>query len=199
MARQIAAGPSRGNASRGRRPKRQISPEDDIPAAYRELLEEAEARDPAQFSSDRPVKKRRVENTRAIPVGSEAVAGGDLKPSSGPGPANQVQTVYDSPTEDEDSDIEWEDVQVPQAAQEMPNTADQIYDKDEPLIITLDQTSEVKKQPSQKWKPLTGAEKKIRLDVHKTHLLCLLAHVDMRNKWCNDTELKVHTITSVRL
>lgn len=75
MARQSAAHPARGRAARGRRSKLETACEDQVPDVYQEMLEEAEARDPGQFHLDRPIKRRRVGDsksiqTRAIPVDS---------------------------------------------------------------------------------------------------------------------------------
>lgn len=191
MVRQMKPRPPRGRGPHGARAKRQIPHDDEVPEAYRELLEEAEARDPEQFASDRPLKKRRTGNTRAIPVGPASAIQVDDGPPPNTHFAHQLQTIYDSTTEDEESDVEWEDVQITQPAQESSSAPTQSYDRDEPMVITLDPETQGKKQAALKVKRLSTAERKVRLDVHKTHLLCLLAHVHMRNKWCNDVELQV--------
>ena len=38
-------------------------------------------------------------------------------------------------------------------------------------------------------KVITTEEKRRRVEIHKTHLLCLLSHVERRNRWCNDPEV----------
>jgi hypothetical protein len=43
-------------------------------------------------------------------------------------------------------------------------------------------------------KPPTLAERKLRLDVHKIHVMCLLYHVFVRNHWCNDSKLQVRSV-----
>lgn len=168
--------------------------EDEIPDVYQEMLEEAEARDPQQFHSDRPVKKRKVGDTKAIPVDSP---GRDESAKSRETDAEDqqiVQTIYDSATEDEsdEEDVQWEDVEVLQSAHSTSNTAPAPYGNDETLQITLGQEPQQQKRTARKRKPLTAVDKKIRLDVHKTHLLCLLAHVALRNRWCNDDETQVN-------
>ncbi|CAK7208887.1 hypothetical protein SBRCBS47491_000250 [Sporothrix bragantina] len=40
-------------------------------------------------------------------------------------------------------------------------------------------------------KPLSRAERQHRVEIHKMHLLCLMAHAAQRNRWCNSS--KVHT------
>ncbi|KAG5919299.1 hypothetical protein E4U42_006563 [Claviceps africana] len=42
------------------------------------------------------------------------------------------------------------------------------------------------KRQAERRKPLTGAERECRVNVHKAHLVCLLSHVARRNDWCND-------------
>jgi xeroderma pigmentosum group C-complementing protein len=104
--------------------------------------------------------------------------------------SQNVQTVYDSTTSDE-SDVEWEDVDVAHPAQGLFGTASAIEGRDETLQITLDREPEARKRAPPRRKPVTAAEKKLRLDAHKAHLLCLLAHVNLRNRWCNDDVTQV--------
>ncbi|CEO60581.1 hypothetical protein PMG11_05202 [Penicillium brasilianum] len=193
MARQSAARPAQGRTARGRRSKSESASEDRVPEVYQEMLEEAEARDPGHFLSDRPIKRRKIGDsrslqTRAIPVDSPPPEQAKVAPSPDENITQKVQTVYDSTTSDE-SDVEWEDVDVAQPARGLFGTATENEGRDETLQITLDREPNVRKRAPPRRKPITAAEKKIRLDAHKAHLLCLLAHVNLRNRWCND-----HTI-----
>ncbi|KAF3388309.1 DNA repair protein rhp41 [Penicillium rolfsii] len=194
MTRHSAARPARGRAARSRRPNLETPCEDQIPDVYQEMLEEAEARDPGQFHSDRPIKRRRLgdtkpSQTRAIPVDSPPLEQPTIAQSLEADVFQNVQTVYDSTTSSE-SDVEWEDVDVAQPAQGLFGTADTTKEKDETLQITLDRGPEFQKKAPQRRKPVTAAEKKVRLDAHKAHLLCLLAHVSLRNRWCNDDTIQ---------
>lgn len=192
MVRQSPARPIRGRASRARPARQSNVREGDIPDVYKEMLEEAEARDPQQFHSDRPVKKRKTGATKAIPVDS---AGRNERGKSETIAEDQqvVQTIYDSATEDESDleDVEWEDVDVQPSAPSASDNAVAPHGDDETLQITLNQEPQKQKRTVQRRKPVTAAEKKLRLDVHKAHLLCLLAHVALRNRWCNDDETQV--------
>ncbi len=38
-------------------------------------------------------------------------------------------------------------------------------------------------------KAVTKAERERRVDIHKMHVLCLLAHASRRNRWCNDVQV----------
>ena len=46
------------------------------------------------------------------------------------------------------------------------------------------------KAPSNRRKPLTKAERMRRADVHKMHVLCLLAHAARRNSWCSSPKVQ---------
>ena len=37
---------------------------------------------------------------------------------------------------------------------------------------------------------ITAVDRRIRLETHKLHLLCLLFHVHLRNRWCNNDEVR---------
>ena len=46
------------------------------------------------------------------------------------------------------------------------------------------------KRKGVKKKPLTKEDRMRRLEVHKTHLLCLIYHCARRNHWCNDEKVQ---------
>ncbi|KAJ5603935.1 hypothetical protein N7537_006891 [Penicillium hordei] len=188
MVRQTPARSARSQVTPARQPKRQRQTDDHAPDVYQELLEEAEARDPGQFASDRPIKRRKAGDMKAIPVGLEASEQTHRDAEANKHSTQPVQTVYDSSTSEE-SDVDWEDVELQPPSQSLlrhfPSQGD-----DDMLQITLEQEPEKHKKTFQRRKPLTGAERKARLDVHKSHILCLLGHVQLRNMWCNDQELQ---------
>ncbi|KAJ5089935.1 hypothetical protein N7532_008619 [Penicillium argentinense] len=175
----------KGASRRRRRSNSKATEDDQIPEVYRQMLEEAEARDPGQFNADRPIKRRRVSHSD-----DPHLASSPLKSASG-GPekdaGRKIQTVYDSADSDE-SDVEWEDVDIshptPGPSNVMLETA-----LPENLEITL-HAPELRKKTVQKRQPVTAAERRIRLDIHKAHLLCLLGHIHIRNRWCNDEEVQ---------
>ena len=173
-----------------RQHKRQKQADDHAPDIYQEMLEEAEDRDSGHFDSDRPIKRRKAGDRKALPVGlgtsEQALQGSEANQHS----TQLVQTVYDSSTSEE-SDVDWEDVELQQPPQSLSNEHFVPQSDDEVLQITLEQEPEKRKKMIQRRKPLTGAERKARLDVHKSHILCLLGHVQLRNVWCNDEELQV--------
>ncbi|PYH49886.1 putative DNA repair protein Rad4 [Aspergillus saccharolyticus JOP 1030-1] len=169
----------------GRIPPTAPTGDQQIPQVYREMLAEAEARDPQAPDNDRIPKRRKLAGRNH--VSSTQI---DHQKTSAPIENNeptgrQVQTVYDSPTSSsEDDDMEWEDVDL------QPAVSEALSD-DSTIQITLDQPQESSRHKRiSKRQPITAAEKRLRLEVHKTHLLCLLRHVQIRNRWCNDDELQ---------
>ncbi|KAJ6188420.1 hypothetical protein N7519_003328 [Penicillium mononematosum] len=174
MVRQIPARSARSRVTPVRQPKRQRQTDDHTPDVYQELQTDKEAQGWGYESY--PVGLEASEQTHQ---GAEA-----SKHSTQP-----VQTVYDSSTSDE-SDVDWEDVELQQPPQSLLNKQFTSQGDDEMLQITLEQEPEKHKKAVQRRKPLNGAERKIRLDVHKCHVLCLLGHVQLRNMWCNDEELQ---------
>lgn len=193
MARQSQARPTRDRASRARQPKREALQKAGTQDVYQEMLEEAEARDPEQFRSDRPIKRRRVGDSRAIAVHSPEPTQMGTVTNQGNDEGEQaqsLQTVYDL-SETDESEVEWEDVDIKQPAPEASSVTAVSQGNSETLQITLEQETDKRKKTVQRRKPVTAAEKKIRMDIHKVHLLCLLAHVNLRNQWCNSGSVQV--------
>ncbi|KAJ5168754.1 uncharacterized protein N7482_004348 [Penicillium canariense] len=157
MARQTPARPPRDRAARGHPPRCETTRESHLPEVYQEMLDEAEARDPGQFRSDRPIKRRRVgetrsTQTRAIPLESSPLEYGNRAPPTNEDTTQNVQTVYDLTTSDE-SEVEWEDVDVVPSTQGHRGAALTPQDKDETLQIILDREPETRKKTVPRRKP----------------------------------------------
>ncbi|KAF7162332.1 hypothetical protein CNMCM5623_007677 [Aspergillus felis] len=178
---------ARGRISRGRPNGREE--EDEILEVYREMLAEAELRSPDVSEADRPIKKRKVGAQRATTSDVVFVPQVPLPMEDQGQASRQVQTAYDEPTSEE-SDMEWEEVDLQQAPAQSIQIAPVTGGDNEPLQITLDNHEGKRRKVVSRQKPLTAAEKKLRLDIHKVHVLCLLRHVQIRNLWCNDDELQ---------
>jgi xeroderma pigmentosum group C-complementing protein len=177
-----------------------------VPNVYQEML--AEALPVRSGTPERPLKRRRTDRQNDLPspnsskqpidleshdteddeddiqfedvLASEEQNGADAEsldddPIASP---NQSQTAYmDSGDESEDSDFEWESANLAQG--------------DEP-IGDLELTLVTKPAPQRQAVALrrnvvTKAERELRLQTHKLHVLCLLSYVDRRNAWCNDS------------
>jgi len=106
--------------------------------------------------------------------------------------------VYDD-YRTEDSDIEFEDVGLDAAQSEQEahepelTAADRATDLNIAVVINGPDKKTGKRGSSQRLPPTT-IEKQKRIDVHKLHVCCLLAHVYVRNAWCNDERIQVGLI-----
>ncbi|KAK1143306.1 hypothetical protein N8T08_006833 [Aspergillus melleus] len=179
------SGPSRGRQSR----QHDGSNDDEIPQVYQEMLAEAEARDSQALAEDRPIKRRKVqEQPSTASVAQITNQAAQSQTSADQQYDRQVQTVYDSSTSDE-SDMEWEEVDLQQASVVPADTTPAAEDSG-PMEITLGKLEDQKRRVAPRRKPITGAERKLRLDIHKVHLLCLMRHTQIRNLWCNDEEVQ---------
>ena len=115
------------------------------------------------------------------------------------GPVEGKQVLDDDDDEDggddsEDSgDVDWEDVDL---GATLP--LDLKPAEPETLEVVLNDLN-VPKKPSVERKKVTAVDRKIRLEAHKLHLLCLLAHISLRNRWCNDESIQVSSYPSISL
>ncbi|RAK76485.1 putative DNA repair protein Rad4 [Aspergillus fijiensis CBS 313.89] len=156
-----------------------------IPQVYREMLAEAEAREPQLHDDDRTPKRRKMAGRTQMLSAQIELPKAPPSVDNEETTSRQVQTVYDSPSSSsEESDMEWEDISL------QPAVSEALSD-DSSIQITLDRPQDrEKRKGALRRQPITAAEKRLRLDIHKVHLLCLLRHVQIRNRWCNDDELQ---------
>ncbi|KAL9102316.1 MAG: hypothetical protein Q9163_002534 [Psora crenata] len=101
------------------------------------------------------------------------------------------QHIIESSSQDSaGSDVDWEEVEL---KNDVPSktTVDSGVETRQDLCLTLD-GSGVKpaKSGRENRRPITAAEKELRVALHKMHVCSLLVHVHFRNYWCNDD--KVH-------
>jgi xeroderma pigmentosum group C-complementing protein len=147
----------------------------DVPAIYEEMLAEAGV-GPHTTSSPRTKRDESAAPPRAPP-----------RPT--------VQTLdIDTDEEDDDDydDIEFEDVDLgsfldeaerPTKASVPALPASITKTGDLELNLTAHQAP---KPAAPRRKVISKGEREIRIEIHKVHVLCLLAHAARRNRWCND-------------
>lgn len=178
--------------------------ESDFPDIYRDMLAEV-ASYPTQSDQDgRSVKKRRVAG-RVVAWDQALDANATPQPKVEPRddnvdelfanvPVKRQEMIQTESEDSADSDMNWEEVDLKEGG-----VGDQVLDSDheqpQDLSIELreDKTQSRRAERAKK-KPVTAAEKKLRLEVHKMHLCSLLVHVYIRNYWCNDLELHVSVL-----
>ncbi|KAK5050557.1 hypothetical protein LTR84_003838 [Exophiala bonariae] len=162
-----------------------------IPDVYGDMVAEAVADERNDEKLDKRAPKRRKiseESAGDIQLDfdlfgpSQAdVESGQIQDSGDAGlPLQQV--IYDDfEGSDDESDIEFEDVEL-EPTDNLAG-ADQKPEQ-KTLRLDLSTSSDHGRQTIQRRKPVGPAERKKRLEVHKAHLICLLAHLSSRNRWC---------------
>ena len=168
---------------------------------YNEMLREAlSSSPPPGIIEDRPIKRRKVARGLAadtarddatVPYPPAAISERDVDLEvSMENPAfGSQQMAFNDSEESEDSDFGWEEVDLVQTAD--PEQAPSSKNENLSLMLGGESKSSMPDTKSRKRKPATAAERKVRLDIHKLHVLCLLAHVHLRNHWCNDETVHV--------
>ena len=181
-----------------------------VPDVYREMLSEARAGS-AALNADAPersFKRRKRPGEKPPPIvakaepketvkGLEDDDGEEEEEEEEEGiefedvilPTPTVQTIVrDSDDEDED-DLLLEDVDLDSggASSAIPTAAAAVEPpKELSLNLTAQRAVMASRRAADRRKVISRDERAQRIEVHKTHLLCLLAHVERRNRWCND-------------
>ncbi|KAK3492817.1 uncharacterized protein B0T23DRAFT_338637 [Neurospora hispaniola] len=183
-----------------------------VPDVYREMVSEARrmvvAEDvPEATTPERPLKRRRPGERQTPKVETKPV-----KPTGIPEP---TKTDHDNPEDDDDEELEFEDVELPPPTlQTITRDSDDEDDEELELEdvafdsqgafssavagdVQLDLNLSAQKAAMaphrrvvERRKALSKSEKEQRREVHKIHLLCLLAHVERRNRWCNSPKVQ---------
>ncbi|KAI1821313.1 Rad4-domain-containing protein [Xylaria intraflava] len=210
--------PARSTRSSTRQSARQSSRATNVPQVYRDMLADADIR-PTATSEERTIKRRRLNQRRdrstqdTISSPKKAVRSNstsskeqtdeddgedereneeenedidDIEFEDVALPVATVQTVYRDSDEEEEAEEPFEDVDFSAHTSIMETAQDDARD----LELDLSAHTKPALTPGiNRRKPLNKAEKDHRIEVHQTHLLCLLAHVARRNRWCNDPQV----------
>ncbi|KAK3292520.1 uncharacterized protein B0H64DRAFT_328010 [Chaetomium fimeti] len=173
-----------------------------VPDIYRQMVTEARAEINSQGSgiSERPLKRRRPgegrptrtetpKNKAAKDISNELskVVVGDASDDDLFGdvalPTPTVQTMTRDSDEEDDDDIDFEDVAIEAAGSSVAAAGKGSQE------LSLDLSAHMAAlapRRADRRKAISREEKERRVDIHKAHLVCLLAHVELRNRWCND-------------
>ncbi|KAH0536931.1 hypothetical protein FGG08_006233 [Glutinoglossum americanum] len=183
--------------------------EDVLSDVYKDMLAEVASSEPSRFGDEgRNIKRRRVGHARDS-IGERLEANGsqdeleirarsittlddDFGDLFEDRPAPQV--AYNDFEDSEESDVDWEEVDLNNDKSEnILGSEDEdggSGDEGGLDLVLLDPKGNGKRSSIPKRRPITAAERKLRLEIHKMHLLCLLYHVFLRNSWCNDPEIQ---------
>jgi xeroderma pigmentosum group C-complementing protein len=104
-------------------------------------------------------------------------------------PERPLYTVED----DSESDLEFEDVELGGASAEETDTLPEPMKGQEEgfSVVARRPEANTPSKARRRRKPVTSAERLVRLAIHKMHILYLLYHVFYRNHWCNDEVAQV--------
>ncbi|KAK1773211.1 hypothetical protein QBC45DRAFT_101564 [Copromyces sp. CBS 386.78] len=194
--------------------RRAASARSAVPDVYREMVSEARRMvvtedAPEVTTPERPLKRRRP--------GERPTPKAETKPVAQTVIPEPMKTGHENEEEDDDDDedLEFEDVELPQpTVQTITRDSDDEDDEElelEGIVfdsqgafssaiaghVQLDLNLSAQKaamtpqrRAIERRKALSKSEKEIRREIHKVHLLCLLAHVERRNKWCNSPKVQ---------
>lgn len=164
--------------------------------------------------TERPLKRRRTGRQVAVesPTSLDKQTDQPAIAGSSTGRAENKSIVEEHDSED-DEDIEFEDVDIPkptvqttyrESSDEESEEEAQFEDVDfgavfanseqaperqETLELNLTAAKEAlapSRRAADRRRPISKEERERRVEIHKAHILCLLAHVEKRNHWCND-------------
>lgn len=182
-----------GTAARGRRRPVSTTGEPVLPDVYQEMLRESGIGVRVAKQKRRKVEKGGDEiidtawptaPEPAVASSSKPVQEQGEKPGEKPGLVEEAGEELDD-SDDDDNEVDWEDVDLTTVTVLEPKLAESAV-----LEVTLNDPSEMKRSTIERRK-ITAVDRKIRLEVHKLHLLCLMAHVSRRNRWCNNKQVQV--------
>ncbi|KAI0888001.1 Rad4-domain-containing protein [Annulohypoxylon maeteangense] len=188
------ANATNATASRSTRSTRSNTRRSDVPDIYNQMLADVDIQ-PHTTLSERPLKRRKPSQKndhspkkpdppKAISKPEDVDDDDDVQFEDVPLPAATMQTVFrDSDEEDDDDEIQFENVDLSIPSSNLDNTED--GNKDLELNFSARMAASPRKSADRR-KPISKEEKGRRMEIHKMHILCLLAHVARRNRWCND-------------
>ncbi|CCF38552.1 Rad4 transglutaminase-like domain-containing protein [Colletotrichum higginsianum] len=193
------AGRKRTRVSRSRAAK------SDVLDVYQEMLAEATTDTGLSTSVEPPAKRLKRPGERKMEAGiaTTSMEAGGVDEDEAQGiefedvtlPQATIQTMYrdsedddDEEEEDDDDDEELKFENIDFATMQPESDA-----REEPQTLTLNLSEHggtkagIQKR-TMKRKPITKEEKERRIFTHRTHLLCLILHCALRNRWCNDEQ-----------
>ena len=173
-------------APRKRRSTRRLAKvEDDIPEIFQEMLAEAAASSSAERPPQPYIGRWKVSEE---PEKESSASAPPLTPEQAPNEPPQLQdlpqqTVYNDSEDSQDDDVEFEDVDL--------DAAQDFGEKPEQRSLQLDLSVPVPtSRRTLRRKTASSAERRLRLDVHKAHLLLLLGALQHRNQWCESEQVQ---------
>ena len=179
-----------------------------VPQVYSDMLAETVSSPTRKSEDGTPVKRRRVGGRIVIQdLNDNASRGPNQSLSTGDQgviddlfeePTPTPQHMEQSETEDSaDSDEDFEDVNLGSNVKQYDSSDHELEEPSDLTLVLGDENQKTSKTTQVRRKPITSMEKNFRTQIHKMHLCSLLAHVHLRNHWCNDES--VHSTLKSKL
>jgi len=167
---------------------------DAVPSVYREMFREAKIASSSEFT-ERPRKRQKRPGEKPSPKTTPQLEPGDddddddgeseIELEDVVIPSATVQTIFkEDSDEEEDDGIQFEDVNLDVGGPSAVSVGQ--APRELSLNLTAQKNAMGSRPVVERRKAIGKMEKERRIEVHKMHLLCLLAHVERRNWWCND-------------
>lgn len=186
--------------------KRTAEEEEAVPKAVRDLLAKVQAEEAVKQAAKEAVelgaeagpsrKRRRIDHdsTTSTIAGTTAIP--PLKKQTTYEDFSAEDDLDDDSDASDDEDIEFEDV-LPLNSSDARTLRPAAVGGDLDLVLGEDDDDEIgagglsRRLKNGRRKVLTAADRKMRLAVHKLHVLALVAHVRIRSAWCDEAKVQV--------
>jgi xeroderma pigmentosum group C-complementing protein len=178
--------------------KEKTSTRTKVPDIYNEMLADTVASASQINDEGKIVKRRRVAGRMVVQSPGKATtdngSGADEieyeELTRNPESTTQ-QTTYNESDDSSEIDLNWEEVDLQESFVEDNNSGQHDNQNDELSLVLNQDTGATRGHGKNRKVPITAAERQLRVDTHKMHLLCLLVHIHIRNHWCNDGKVHV--------
>ena len=180
------------------------SPE--LPDVYQEMLVDAGQPQPSRVDEvGKTNKKRRIEGQTIASASSEGAKKSPKNESSSIAAENDSdvlfedelfedvsvnrQEIINSDSESAATDADWEEVDLSApTASSHPVTNSETTNID--LLLGARDKERDQARNLKLKRPISAAEKRLRLEIHKMHLCCSISHGFIRSHWCNDHQIQ---------
>lgn len=189
------------NSRRGRSQARNNpSARANVPDVYKEMLIDTIS-SPTQVNDEGKIIKRRrvagqiVSQSQGITDDLDdesSLPSGIDQPDDLRNPKSAIQqTAYNDSEDSAESDLDWEEINLKGSLDE-GFSSNHLDNETNELTLVLDEDGgKTRGKERIRRAPVTAAERQLRFETHKIHLLSLLVHIHIRNHWCNDERVHV--------
>ena len=186
--------------------RRNAAAQDALPEVYQDMLADAIPSSPTREAENgRTIKKRRIGGrvvtqshhlTSDPPkdLTSETASDMDVDSKDVRVTLSPQQTAYADSEDSADSDMAWEEVDLKDGVKAEDSTDENSDGAGELNLVLNGQEGTNQNRAKTKRKSAGAVERKLRLEIHKMHVLCLFVHIHLRNHWCNDEKVQVSRV-----